>query len=162
MFNLKSKENILVKELYDISSLDNPINLEIVNGIYPNRKLQIIFFNLIWGIDAKLPDIDGIKSFFILLNYFNKKFNEIKNISLHLLSRKKEVYFLLIKQLLKLSTKENEKEIYNNISQYIYDKDFFSCFLIVLNKLNNSEFFEKFQFFSRVSKYIYLTLIFQL
>ncbi len=151
MFTIKSKENNLVKELYDISLLDDPINLEIINGIYPNRKLQVIFFNLIWGIDTKLPEFDGIKSLFILLNYFNKKYKELKKESLHLLSRKKEILFLFIEKLLKLCIKENEKEIYNNIYECFNDKDFFSCFLIVLRKLNNSDFFEKFQFFSRVS-----------
>ena len=146
----KDKENIL-KQLYDISFLDEPINLETIKGIPQNRKLQIIYFNLIWGVELKLPEIDGAKSLFILIDYFFKKFKEINKISLHLISRKIDIFYLFIEQLLKLSIEENEEIIYNNIEQYLYDKDFFNCFLITMNKLSNSSFIEKFTFFSKVS-----------
>ena len=151
LFNkTKDKENIL-KQLYDISFLDEPINLETIKGIPQNRKLQIIYFNLIWGVELKLPEIDGAKSLFILIDYFFKKFKEINKISLHLLSRKIDIFYLFIEQLLKLSIEENEEIIYNNIEQYLYDKDFFNCFLITMNKLSNSSFIEKFSFFTKVS-----------
>ena len=151
LFNkTKDKENIL-KQLYDISFLDEPINLETIKGIPQNRKLQIIYFNLIWGVELKLPEIDGAKSLFILIEYFFKKFKEINKISLHLLSRKIDIFYLFIEQLLKLSIEENEEIIYNNIEQYLYDKDFFNCFLITMNKLSNSSFIEKFSFFTKVS-----------
>ena len=159
LFNkTKDKENIL-KQLYDISFLDEPINLETIKGIPHNRKLQIIYFNLLWGVELKLPEIDGAKSLFILIEYFFKKFKEINKISLHLLSRKIDIFYLFIEQLLKLSIKENEEIIYNNIEQYLYDKDFFNCFLITMNKLNNSSFIEKFSFFSKVSTLLLLILI---
>ena len=150
MFSNKPKENIL-KELYDISLLDEPVKLEKIDGIPQNRKLQIIYFNLLWGVELKLPKIDGIKSLFILLNYFNKKYNEIKKVSPHLLSRKNEIFYLFIEQLLNFSLEENKKIIYYNIEKYINDKNFFICFIIIMNKLNNSNFFEKFSFFSNVS-----------
>lgn len=154
LFNkYKDKENIL-KQLYDISYLDEPINLETINGIPQNRKLQIIYFNLLWRVELKLPEIDGPKSFFILFDYFNKKFKEINKISLHLLSRKIDIFYLFIEQLLKLSIEKNKKIIYNKIEQYLYDKDFFNCFLISMNKLSNLSFFEKFSFYSKVSSLI--------
>jgi len=37
------------------------------------------------------------------------------------------------------------------LEQYFFDKDFFSCFLKALNKLNNKNFFIKFSYFSKVS-----------
>ena len=155
----KDKENIL-KQLYDISFLDEPINLETIKGIPQNRKLQIIYFNLLWGVELKLPEIDGAKSLFILIEYFFKKFKEINKISLYLLSRKIDVFYLFIERLLKLSVEENEEIIYNNIEQYLYDKDFFNCFLITINKLSsNSSFIEKFSFFSKVSTLLLLILI---
>ena len=150
MFSNKPKDTIL-KELYDISLLDEPVNLETSHGIPQNRKLQIIYFNLLWGIELKLPKIDGINSLFILLNYFNIKFKEIKKLSPYLLSRKNEIFYLFIEQLLNFSLEENKKIIYKNIEQYFNDKDFFNCFLITNNKLNNSSFFAKFSFFSNVS-----------
>ena len=150
MVSNKPKENI-IKELYDISLLDEPVKLETIDDIPQNKKMQIIYFNLLWGVEIKLPKIDGIKSLFILLNYFNKKFKKIKSVSPHLLSRKNEIFYLFIEQFLNFSLEENKKIIYYNIEQYLNDKDFFNCFLLTMNKLNNSTFFEKFAFFSNVS-----------
>ena len=86
----KEKEKIY-KELYDISFLDEPVNLETKDGILPNRKLHILYFNLLWKVEFKLPQIDGIKSLIILLEYFYNKFNENQKTSPNLISRKFEV-----------------------------------------------------------------------
>ena len=68
MYINKSKDKIL-KEIYDIDQLDEPVNLETKEGILPNRKLQVIYYNLLWVVEPKLPQIDGIKSLLILLDY---------------------------------------------------------------------------------------------
>ena len=158
MFTNKSKDN-LMNQIYDISLLDEPVNLEIVEGIPPNRKLQAIYYNIVWGVELRLPQIDGIKSLLILLDYFYSKFNEIRKISPHLLSRKNEIFYLIIDQLLKVSINKKDKEVLKTLEQYFYDQDFFNCFLIKLNKLNNSLFTEKFSFFSKVRKIIFNIII---
>ena len=66
MFN-KSKDNIL-NQIYDISLLDEPVNLEPIDDIPQNRKLQTIYYNLLWGVELKLPKFDGIKSLLIFLD----------------------------------------------------------------------------------------------
>ena len=149
MSTKKPEDNIL-NQLYDISLLDEPVNLETINGIPPNRKLQTIYYNLVWGVELRLPEIDGIKSLLIFLDYFYSKFNDIRKISPHLLSRKNEIFYLIIDQLLKLSINKKDKEVLKTLEQYFYDQDFFGCFLIKLNKLKNSLFKEKFSFFSKV------------
>ena len=148
----KSKDNIL-KSIYDMSLLDEPVNLETLQGIPPTRKLQTIYFNLIWGNDAKLPKIDGIKSLLIFLEYFYIKFSEISKKSPHLISRKTEIYYLLIDQLLNLDIDQNDKTSIKDLEQYFYDRDFLSCFLTILNRQNNKKFKDKFSFFSKVRIY---------
>lgn len=152
MHSDKSKENIL-KQLYDISLLDEPVNLETIDGIPPNRKLHTIYYNLVWGLEPKLPKIDGIKSLLILLEYMYNKFSEVRKISPHLISRKNEIFYLLIDQLLKIPFDKIDKENVKVLEQYFYDSDFFSSFLLMLNKLKNVLFNEKFSFFSKVSIY---------
>ena len=149
----KEKEKIY-KELYDISFLDEPINLETKDGILPNRKLHILYFNLLWKVEFKLPQIDGIKSLIILLEYFYNKFNENQKTSPNLISRKFEVYYILIKQLLNIDIDNIDKSNFKTLGHYFFDKDFFSCFLLTLNKLNNKNFFKKFTSFSKVSTII--------
>jgi hypothetical protein len=146
----KEKEKIY-KELYDMSFLDEPVNLETKDGILPNRKLHILYFNLLWKVEFKLPQIDGIKSLIILLEYFYNKFNEIQKTSPNLISRKFEVYYILIKQLLNIEIDNIDKSSLKTLGHYFFDKDFFSCFLLTLNKLNNKNFFKKFTSFSKVS-----------
>ena len=141
----------LYKELYDISVLDEPINLETIDGITPNRKLHTLYFNLLWKADFKIPKIDGIKSLIILLEYFYNRFNEIRKTSPNLISRKFEVYYFLIKQLLNIKIDNLDKTTFKSLEQYFFDKDFFSCFLLTLNQLNNKHFFDKFSFYSKVS-----------
>ena len=141
----------LYKELYDISVLDEPINLETIDGITPSRKLHTLYYNLLWKADFKIPKIDGIKSIIILLEYFYNKFNNIRKTSPNLISRKFEVYYFLIKQLLNIKNDNFDKTSFKSLEQYFFDKDFFSCFLISLNKLNNKNFFKKFSSFSKVS-----------
>lgn len=155
MFMNKSKDNLL-KQLYDISLIDEPVNLETKNGIPPNRKLQAIYYNLVWGVDLKLPKIDGINSLLIFLDYFYSKFNEVRKISPYLLSRKNEIFYLINEQLLRLHIDKNEKDTLKTLEQYFYDQDFFSSFLIRLNKLNNALFQEKYSFFSKVSLFFIL------
>jgi hypothetical protein len=150
MSNNQEREKIY-KELYDISVLDVPINLETKDGIPPNRKLHTLYYNLLWKVDFKIPKIDGIKSLIVLLEYFYNKFNQISKISPNIISRKFEVYFLLIKQLLNIKINENDKTSLKYLEQYFFDKDFFSCFLLTLNQLNNKHFFDKFSFYSKVS-----------
>ena len=150
----KEKEKIY-KELYDISALDVPINLETKDGITPNRKLHTLYYNFLWKADFKIPKIDGIKSLIVLLEYFYNKFNLIRKTSPNIISRKFEVYFLLIKQLLNIKINEKDKTFLKPLEQYFFDKDFFSCFLLTLNQLKNKHFFDKFSFYSKVSlKYI--------
>ena len=139
------------ENLYDISSLDLPVNLEIRDGILPNRKLQILYFNLLWNVELKLPKLDGIKSLVILLEYFYNKFNEITRTSPNLISRKFEVYLILIKELLNIEVETIDKSNWKSLGIYFFDKDFFTCFLLTLNKLNNKNFFKKFTSFSKVS-----------
>ena len=146
----KEREKIY-KELYDLYSLDEPVNLETKDGILPNRKLHILYFNLLWNVEFKLPQIDGIKSLIILLEYFYNKFNENQKTSPNLISRNFEVYFLIIKQLWNIEIDKNDTSSWKSLEQYFFDKDFFSCFLISLNKLNNKNFFKKFSSFSKVS-----------
>ena len=163
MLSEKTKDDIL-KQLYDISLLDEPVNLETIDGILPNRKLHTIYYNLVWGLDLNLPKIDGIKSLLILLEYIYNKFSEMRKISPHLISRKNEIFYLLIEQLLKISFDKIDKGSLKTLEDYFYDSDFFSSFLLMLNKLNNTLFTEKFSFFSKVSKYpliiIYCLFIF--
>lgn len=150
----KEREKIY-KELYDISDLDEPVNLETSEGIPPNRKLHILYYNLLWKTEFKLPQIDGIKSLIILIEYFYNKFSEMTKISPNLISRKFEIYYLLIKQLLNIKVDDLDKTTWKSIEQYFFDKEFFFCFLMTLNQLNNKHFFEKFSSFSRVrTKYI--------
>ena len=149
MIARKEKDKIL-KQIYDISLLDEPINLETIDGIPPNRKLHSIYYNLIWGCELKLPKIDGIKSLLILLEYIYNKFSETPKISPHLLSRKNEIFYLLIEQLLKIPIDKKDKETLKFLAQYFYDPDFFSSFLLILNKLNNALFIKKFTFFSKI------------
>ena len=66
MSNNQEREKIY-KELYDISALDVPINLETKDGITPNRKLHTLYYNFLWKADFKIPKIDGIKSLIVLL-----------------------------------------------------------------------------------------------
>lgn len=154
MFMNKSKDNIL-KSIYDISLLDEPVNLETIDGIPPTRKLQTIYFNLLWAVDIKLPEIDGIKSLLIFLEYFYNKFSEISKTSPHLLSRKSEIFYLIIDQLLKLTIDKNDKSSLKTLEQYFYDKDFFGAFLTKLNKQNNDKFTKNFSFYSKVSIYYF-------
>ena len=151
MIAAKAKDNIL-KQIYNISFLDEPINLETIDGISPNRKLHIIYYNLVWGCELKLPKIDGIKSLLILLEYIYIKFSESYKISPHLLSRKNEIFYLLIDQLLRMPIDKNDKESLTSLAQYFYDQDFLSSFLLVLNRLDNSLFIKKFTFFSKIIK----------
>ena len=151
----KEREKIY-KELYDISSIDEPVNLETIDGIPPTRKLNALYFNLLWKVDFKLPEIDGIKSLIILLEFFYNKFSDIRKISPNLISRKFDIYCLLIKQLLNIKKEQLDKSGLKSLEQYFFDKDFFSCFLKLLNHLKNTIFFEKFTVFSKVSpQYIY-------
>ena len=153
MFTNKEREKIY-KELYDISNVNEPVNLEAIDGIIPNRILRILYFNLIWRVDFKFPKINGIKSLIILLEYFYNKFSDIRVVSPNLISRKNEIYHLLIKQLLNLKFDKLDKTSWSSLEQYFFDQDFFSCFLRTLNKLNNKYFFEKFSFYSKVSNKI--------
>ena len=146
----KYKDNIM-KQIYDISLLDEPVNLETINGIPPNRKLHTIYYNLVWGIEINFPKIDGIKSLLILLEYIYNKFSEIRKMPPYFLSRKNEIFYLLIDQLLIMPIDKKDKETLKILAQYFYDADFFSSFLLMINKLNNSLFIEKFSFFSKVS-----------
>ena len=146
----KERENIY-KELYDITSLDEPVNLEAKEGIPPTRKLQLLYYNLLWKAEFKMPKIDGIKSLLILLEYFYNKFNEMRKISPNLISRKIEIYYILIKQLLNIKIDKFDKTSMKSLEQYFFDKDFFSCFLFMINQLNNKYFFEIFSSFSKVS-----------
>ena len=148
----KSEDNIL-KTVYDMSLLDEPVNLETIEGIPPTRKLQTIFFNLIWGIDVKFPKIEGIKSLLIFLEYIYNKFSEISKISPHLISRKTEIYYHLIVQILNLNIDKNDKTNFKDFEQFFYDKDFFGTFLTILNRQNNKKFKDKFSFFSKVRIY---------
>ena len=150
MSNNQERER-LYKELYDISVLDEPINLETIDGITPNRKLHTLYFNLLWKADFKIPKIDGIKSLIILLEYFYNRFNEIRKTSPNLISRKFEVYYFLIKQLLNIKFDNLDKTTFKSLEQYFFDKEFFSFFLLTLNQLNNKHFFDKFSFYSKVS-----------
>lgn len=152
----KSHDNLL-KQIYDISLLDEPepLNLEYIEGKTLNNKLKNIYFNLIREKDVEIPKIDGIKSLLILLDYLIDKFNNLQKISPHLLSKKNEVYFLLIEQLLKMPFDKKDKEILETLEKYFYDQDFFISFLMILNKQNNSMFIENLSFFSKVSIYIY-------
>ena len=159
MLSDKSKDNIM-KQIYDISLLDEPVNLETIDGIPPNRKLHTIYYNLVWGLELRLPKIDGIKSLLILLEYMYNKFSEIRKMSPHFLSRKNEIFYLLIVQLLKMPIDKKDKETLKILAQYFYDPDFFSSFLLIINKLKNSLFIEKFSFFSKVSINILLYNIF--
>ena len=146
----KTIENIYTS-LYDISQIDEPLNLETKDGIEPTRKLNIIYFNLLWKAELKLPKIESIKNLLILLEYFYNKFNDIRKVSPYLIGRKTEIYYLLIERILKLDINKNDKKVVKNLEQYFCDKEFFSCFLKILNSKNNSVFKEKFLFFSRVS-----------
>lgn len=154
----KTKDNIF-KQIYDISQLDEPVNLETKDGIIPNRKLQILYYNLIWGVELKLPQIDGIKSLLILLNYIYNKIYDIRKISPNMLSRKNEIYYLIIEQLFKLTIDKKDKDFLKTLEQYFYDKEFFSSFLLILNKKNNAVFKEKFSLYSKVSIYINLYIL---
>ena len=146
----KEREKIY-KELYDLYSLDEPVNLETKDGILPNRKLHILYFNLLWKVDFKLPKLDGIKSLTIFLEYVYNKFFEMKKTSPNLIARKFEVYFQIIKQLFTFEIEKTDISSWKSLEQYFFDKDFFSCFLKALNKLNNKNFFNKFSYFSKVS-----------
>lgn len=145
----KAKDNIL-KQIYNISLLDEPINLETIDGIPPSRKLHTIYYNLIWGCELKIPKIDGFKSLLILLEYIYSKFSVDGKIPPHLLSRKNEIFYLLIEQILKLSTDKNDNESLKSLAQYFYDPDFLGSFLLILNKLNNALFIKKYSFFSKI------------
>ena len=158
MFMNKTKDSILEK-IYDLSQLDEPVNLETKEGILPNRKLQVIYYNLLWVVDPKLPKIDGIKSLLILLDYVYNKFDDIRKISPHLLARKNETFYLIIDQIFNSYIDKKDKDSLKNLEQYFYDNDFFTSFLIMLNKKNNSVFKEKFSFFSKVSINIYLIIL---
>ena len=157
MFN-KSKDNIL-KQIYDISLLDEPVNLEPIDDIPQNRKLQTIYYNLLWGVELKLPKFDGIKSLLIFLEYFDDKFMEARKISPHLLSRKTEIFYLLIEQILKFNIDEKDKDSLKTLEQFFYEEDFFASFLIKLNKLNYSHFTKQFLIFSKVSYNKYYNLL---
>ena len=113
--------------------------------------MHTLYYNLVWCLDLKLPKIDGIKSLLILLEYMYNKFSEIRKIPPHFLSRKNEIFYLLIDQLLKMSIDKRDKETLKTLAQYFYDPDFFSSFLLMINKLKNALFIEKFSFFSKVS-----------
>ena len=147
----KEKNNIL-KQIYNISLLDEPINLETIDGIPPSRKLHTIYYNLIWGCELKIPKIDGFKSLLILLEYIYNKFSGDGKISPHLLSRKNEIFYLLIEQVLKISKDKNDNESLKSLAQYFYDPDFLGSFLLILNKLNNALFIKKYAFFSKIIK----------
>ena len=150
MLMYKAKHSIL-ETIYDISQLDEPVNLEIVDGILPNRKLQIIYYNLLWVVDSKVPKIDGIKSLLILLDYIYNKFDDKRKISPHLLARKNEIFYILIERIFNSDINKIDKKSFKKFGQYFYDNDFFTSFLIMLNKKDNSVFKEKFSFFSKVS-----------
>ena len=149
--SINAEREKIYKDLYDISDLDEPVNLETKDGIPPNRKLHVLYFNLVWKVEFKLPKIDGIKSLIILLEYFYNKVNGISKISPNLIARKIEIYYILIKQLLKIKIDNLEKTFLKSLEQYFFDKEFFTCFLMVLNNLNNTKFFEKFSSYSKVS-----------
>ena len=102
-----------------------------------------------------MPEIDGIKSLLIFLEYFYNKFSEINKTSPHLLSRKSEIFYLIIDQLLKLTIDRNDKSSLKTLEQYFYDKDFFGAFLTKLNKQNNDKFTKNFTFYSKVSIYYF-------
>ena len=148
MYQAKSS---IFEKINDISQLEEPVNLETIDGILPNRKLQIIYYNLLWVVDSKVPKIDGIKSLLILLDYVYNKFDDIRKISPHLLARKNESFYLIIDQIFNTYIDKKDKDSLKNLEQYFYDNDFFTSFLIRLNKKNNSVFKEKFSFFSKVS-----------
>ena len=150
MYINKAKDKIL-KEIYDIDQLDEPVNLETKEGIPPNRKLQTLYYNLLWSADLKLLKIDGIESLLILLDYIYNRFDDIRKISPHLLARKNEIFYLLIEQIFNSSIDKKDKDTFKKLEQYFYDNDFFASFLFILNKKNNSVFKEKFSFFSKVS-----------
>ena len=149
--SINAEREKIYKDLYDISDLDEPVNLETKDGIPPNRKLHVLYFNLLWKVEFKLPKIDGIKSLIILLEYFYNKVNGISKISPNLIARKIEIYYILIKQLLNIEIDNIDKSSLKTLGHYFFDKDFFSCFLLTLNKLNNKNFFKKFTSFSKVS-----------
>jgi hypothetical protein len=156
MYQAKSS---IFEKINDISQLEEPVNLETIDGILPNRKLQIIYYNLLWVVDSKVPKIDGIKSLLILLDYVYNKFDDIRKISPHLLARKNESFYLIIAQIFNTYIDKKDKDSLKNLEQYFYDNDFFTSFLIMLNKKNNSVFKEKFSFFSKVSINIYLIIL---
>lgn len=76
-----------------------------------------------------------------------------------MLSRKNEIYYLIIEQLFKLEIDRKDKDYLKTLEQYFYDKEFFSSFLLILNKKNNDVFKEKFSFYSKVSIYYYLCIL---
>lgn len=143
------------KQIDDTSILEKSNNLEIKEGITPNHKLQNLYTDLVGGIDFKLPEIDGIKSLLIFLDYFYNKFNEIKKMANFKLSRKVEIYYLMIEQLLKMNIDKNDNETFKTLEKYFFEEDFFTAFLMKLIKLENSLFVEKFSFFTRVSIYYF-------
>ena len=140
-----------LNQINDNSYLQKSNELEIKEGITPNNKLQTIYTNLVGGIDIKLPEIYGIKNLLILLDYFYNKFNEIKDPPSFILSRKVEIYYLVIEKVLKMNIELNDNGTFKTLELYFLDEDFFTAFLIKLTKLNDSLFFEKFSFFSKVS-----------
>ena len=144
------KDNVL-KQLYDINQLDEPINLETIDGIPPTKKLQTIYYNLMWDSELKLPKIDGIKSLLILLDYFYNKLFYVRKMPVHFLSRKNEILNLIIEQLLSYNIDNEDNIIKNILPQYFYEQNFFDCFLKIINKRKNSFFEEKFRSYSKVS-----------
>jgi hypothetical protein len=84
---------------------------------------------------------------------------EARKISPHLLSRKTEIFYLLIEQILKFHIDEKDKDSLKTLEQFFYEEDFFASFLIKLNKLNNSHFTKKFLIFSKVSYNKYYNLL---
>ena len=148
---MNQPDNNISNQINDNPKEEKSNGLVIKEGTTPTNKLQTIYTNLVGGIDIKLPEIDGIKSLLILLDYFYNKFYEIKEPPSFILSRKVEIYYLVIEQLLKMNIDQNDNETFKTLEQYFFDEDFFTAFLIKLAKLNNSLFVEKFSFFSKVS-----------
>ena len=150
MFDEKSIDNLL-KDHYDLALIDQPLNLDNKKDDYPNRSLQIIFFNLLWGTEINFPKFENSNSVLSLLDYLLEKFNVFEKVSPFILERKKEIFYLVSDELLKYIGDKNEKNLPKKISKYFYDKDFYTAFLIKLNKKSNKKFKEKFLELSTVS-----------
>ena len=150
MFDEKSIDN-LIKEHYDLSSINQPLNLDGKKNDYPDSSLQIIFFNLLWGTEINFPKFENSNSVLSLLDYLFEKFNDFEKVSPFILARKKEIFYLISDELLKYIGDKNEINLPKKISKYFYDKDFFTAFLIKLSKKSNKKFKEKFLQLSNVS-----------